>query len=263
MLIPTLMERCIGITVRHGSHWKLVAQCLPQLEHLTLALRLPPPPGIDLQPATRLKSLKIELPDHLPSCPDMLLPYLQSELEVSFSRVATSRPELRRIASGATKVPLLRLNMISTPQDAVGLLENFFFYEECTFSQVTHLVLQYADADLDHAVGHPFDVIRVPQLKRLEISLHHLRTVEGLARTDYLTVTELIVVMLTVQSNRSDGFGWECEGVLELMQRLPNLELLELTAPLEVMTKVQVALRERNLCPCLSVVRHHYPTPSG
>jgi hypothetical protein len=154
-------------------------------------------------------------------------------------------------------VPRLRLNIIATPQYSVGLLENFFFYQECIFEQVTHLVLQYADNGLEHVVRHPLEMIQVPKLKRLEILLHHLRTIEGLARTDYLTVTQLIVVMLAVPSNPSDGFGSECEAVLELMQSLPSLELLELTVPLEVMTKVQAGLRERNLCPCLSVVRHH------
>jgi len=260
MHIPTLVERCVGITVRHSDHWELVTKWLPQLEHLTLALRLPPPPGMELKPTTKLKSLKIELPDHLPSCPVVLLSHLQSELELCFSWFTTSRPELCKVASAATKVPLLRLNIIGSPQDNSSLLQNFFFYQECIFEQVTHLVLHYADNDLECVVRHPLDMIQVPKLQRLEILVHHLRTIEGLARTDYLTVTQLTVVMLTVPSNPSDGFRLESEAVLELMQSLPSLELLELTAPLEVMTKVQDGLRERNLCPCLSVVRRYSPT---
>lgn len=254
--IPTLMERCVGITVRHSDHWELVAQYLPQLEHLTLALRLPPPSWMDLQPTENLKRLKIELPDYLPSCPVKLLSQLQSELELCFSWFTTSRPELCRVASAASMLPRLRLNIIATPQYNIGLLENFFFHQECIFEQVTHLILEYAD---ERIVWHPLDMIRVPKLERLEILLHHLRTIEGLARTDYLTVTQLIVVMLTVPSDSSDGFGPECEAVLELLQNLPSLESLELTVPLEVMTKVKAEIRERNLCPCLSDVRHHSP----
>ena len=251
------MERCVGITVRHSDHWGLVAKYLPQLEHLTLALRQPPPLEMELQSTTKLKSLKIELPDHLRSCPMRLLSLLESELELCFSWFTTSRPELCKVAAAATKVSRLRLNIIAIPQSSTILLENFFFYQECIFEQVTHLVLQYADDDLERVVRHPLDMIRVPKLERLEILLHHLRTIEGLARTDYSTVTQLIIVMLTVPRNPSDGYGLECEAILELMQSLPGLELLEMTVPLGVLTKVQAGLRERNLCPCLSVVRHY------
>ena len=254
------MERCVGITVRHSDHWELVAKYLPQLEHLTLALRLPPPLGMELHPTTKLKCLKIELPDHLPSCPVRVLSHLESELELCFSWFTTSRPELCKIAAAATKVSRLHLNIIPTPNHSIDLLENFFFYQECVFEQVTHLVLQYVDNDLEGDVRHPLDMIRVPKLERLEILLHHLRTIEGLARTDYSTVTQLVIVMLTVPSNPSDGYGLECEAVLELTRSLPGLEFLELTVPLEVMTKVQAGLRERNLCPCLSVIRHHSPS---
>lgn len=248
------MERCVGITVRHSDHWEFVAPYLPQLEYLTLALRLPPPPGLGLQSTVKLKSLKIERPEYLPSCPGTILSHLQSELELCFSWFKTSRRELHRIASGATRVPRLHLNIIATPQSDVDLLENTFFHKECIFEQVTHLVLQYADDGLGHAVRHPLEIIQVPKLERLEIWLHNLRTIEGLARVDYLTVTQLIVIMSPVPS---DGFGLECEAVLELIQSLPSLELLDLTVPLEVMEKVRFELRERNLCPYLSVIRHH------
>jgi len=261
--VTTLMERCVGITIHHGDHWGFVAQYLPQLEYLTLALRLPPPRGIELQPTAKLKSLKFELPDCLPSCPVMILSHLESELELPFSWFTTSRPELYRVASAATKVQRLRLNIIATPQYSVDLLENFFFYQECIFEEVTHLILRYADNGLERVVRHPLEMIQVPKLQRLEILLHHLRTIEGLARTNYLTVTQLTLVILTVPSNPSDGFGLECEAVLELLERLPSLEVLELSAPLEIMTKVRVGLRERNLCPCLSVVRHHSHIPSS
>jgi len=215
---------------------------------------------MELQSTSKLKSLKIEHPDHLPSCPVGLLSHLESELELCVSRFTTSRPELCKVAAAATKVPRLRLNIIAAPQDSIDLLENFFFYQECIFEQVTHLVLQYADSDSERVVYHPLDMIRAPMLERLEILLHHLCTIEGLARTDYSTVTQLVIVLLTVPSNPSDGYGLECEAILGLMQSLPGLELLELTVPLEVMTKVQAGLRERSLCPCLSVVRHHIPS---
>ena len=258
------MERCVGITVRQSDHWEFVAPYLPQLEYLTLALRLPPPPGLGLQSTVKLKSLKIERPEYLPACPTTILSHLQTELELCFSWFTTPRRELYRIASGATRVLRLHLNIITTPQSPqspqshVGLLENTFFHKECIFEQVTHLVLQYADDGLGHAVRHPFEVIQAPKLERLEIWLHNLRTIEGLARVDYLTVTQLIVVMSPLPSNPSDAFGSECEAVLELIQSLPSLELLELTVPLEVMEKVRVELRERNLCPYLSVIRHYY-----
>jgi hypothetical protein len=251
------MERCVGFTVHDSDHWGFIAPYLPQLEYLTLASRLPPPLGLELQPTTKLKSLKIERPEDLLSCPRTILSHLQSELELCFSWFTTPRRELCKIASGATKVPRLHLNIISTPQSSGGLLENVFFHEECIFEQVTHLVLQYADNGLEPVVRHPLEIIQVPKLERLEIWLHHLRTIEGLARVDYLTVTQLIVVMLHVPINPSDEFGLDSEAVLELMQSLPSLELLELTVPLEVLSKVQVGLRERNLCPSLSVIRHH------
>lgn len=259
--IPTLMERCVGITIRRSDHWGFIAH-LPQLEYLTLALRSHPPPGLELRPTAELKNLKIELPLHLPSCPLQIISHLQSELELCFSWFATSRPDLCRVASAATQLPRLRLNIIETPQFGVGLLENSFFHEECIFKEVTHLILQYADDGLDRVVWHPLEVIKVPKLERLEIWLCHLRTIEGLAQGDYLTVTQLMVVMLPVQSKPSNGSGLECEAVLELMQSLPNLELLELATPLEVMTKVQAGLRGRNLCPGLSVIRHHTCIPS-
>ena len=259
--IPTLLERCVGITIRRTDHWGFIAH-LPQLEYLTLALRPHPPPGLELRPTAELKNLKIELPHYLPSCPLQIISHLQSELELCFSWHATSRPDLCRIASAATQLPSLRLNIIEIPQLDVGLLENSFFHEECIFKQVTHLVLQYADDGLDRIVWHPLETIKVPKLERLEIWLRHLRTIEGLAQGDYLTVTQLMIVMLPIQSNPSDGSGLECEAVLELMQCLPNLELLELATPLEVKTKVQAGVRERNLCPSLSVIRHRTCIPS-
>ena len=255
------MERCVGITVRRSDHWGFIEQ-LPHLEHLTLALRSAPPPGLELQPTAQLKSLTIESSDFLPSCPITILPHLQSELDLCFSWFTTPRPKLHKIASAATQLQLLRLNIIATPDMCVGLLENSLFHEECVFKQVTHLVLQYADKVLEHGLWHPLQVIKIPRLVRLEIWLHHLRTIEGLAQEDYLTVTQLIVVMLPAQSNPSDASGLECEAVLELMQSLPNLELLELMTPLEVMTKVQAGVRERNLCPDLSVIRHRTCIPS-
>ncbi len=255
------MERCVGITVRRSDHWGFIEH-LPHLEYLTLALRSLPPPDLELQPTAKLKSLKIELPDSLPSCPLTIIPHLQSELELCFSWFTTPRPKLYKIASAATQLSRLRLNIMATPDTSVGLLENSLFHEECIFKEVTHLVLQYADNGLELVVWHPLQVMKLPKLERLEIWLHHLRTIEGLAQVDYLTVTQLIVVMLPDRSNPSDGSGLECEAVLELMQSLPNLELLELTTPLEVMTKVQAGLRERNLCPDLSVIRHHACTPS-
>ena len=255
------MERCVGITIRQTDHWGFIAH-LPQLEYLTLALRPRPPPGLELPPTAELKNLKIVLPHYLSSCPLTILPHLQSELELCFSWFATSRPDLCSIAAAATQLPRLRLNIIEIPQVDVGLLENSWFHEECIFKQVTHLVLEYADDGLDRVVWHPLEMIKVPKLERLEIWLYHLRTIEGLAQGDYLTVTQLMVVMLPVQINPSDGSGLQCEALLELMQSLPNLELLELATPLEVKTKVQAGLRERNLCPGLSVIRHHTCIPS-
>ena len=261
MAIPTLMERCVGITIHRSDHWGFVER-LPHLEYLTLGLQSAPPPGLELRPTAKLKSLKIMLPEFLPSCPLKILPHLQSELDLCFSWFTTSRPKLHRIASAATQLPRLLLNIIASPHSSVGLLENSLFHEECIFEQVTHLVLQYADNSLEHVLRHPLPVIKIPRLVRLEIWLHHLRTIEGLAQEDYLTVTQLIVVMLPTQNDPSDGSGLECEAVLELMQSLPNLELLELTVPLEVMTKVQAGLRERNLCPHLSVIRRRTCIPS-
>jgi len=252
------MERCVGFTVHDSNHWAFIAPYLPQLEYLTLALhlRVPPPFGLELQPAIKLKSLKIEHPEGLPFCPTAILSHLQSELELCFSWSTTSRRELYRIASDATNLSSLRLNIIVAPQPSGGVLENVFFHEKCVFEQVTHLVLHYADNSLERVVRHPLEMIQVPKLERLEIWLHHLRTIEGLGRVDYLTVTQLIVVLLPASSDSSDGFESESEAVLELIQSLPSLELLDLAVPLEVLRRVRVGVRERNLCPYLSAIRH-------
>ncbi|PBK83903.1 hypothetical protein ARMGADRAFT_1088884 [Armillaria gallica] len=200
---------------------------------------------------------------------------LRQHLDVFWDAPRLQKVDVRFHSAYDIDLPLSQLRAFTTnrlPSDSVSLLQ-----------QCTHLAeFSYVDGDEPRAAGHAYDVVRLPQIRLLNVehpSVLHCLYTPGLKELKYRLSDDAHTVLNFLTISRYNitclGITWTTESIntrsfVTLLQKLPNLQHLKVydlfkyyDDQLDVYGTLRLGERTDNLVPNLQELTLHLYDPSA